>query len=248
MLQIGNKPIDTMYVGEKLVQQAYMGSKKIYPEHGVIPKAIKDAMVLWYDIKRQGATNESMAENPVLRDLSGNGHDATCYNFAWTEESGISTEAYPGAIVTDGVDDKCETESIELLSDFTIITERECINLINVASLANAQKAFEFEKNNSGAIGSRITQCVSYGKANDVVSAAVKGRSVSWMTPTSYKGSIALTRGTNEAVAGKLTIGYIYNYGDRYGEWALWSFFLFRRTLTAEEIEWVKTNLIETEE
>ena len=95
MLQIGNKPIDTMYVGGKLVQQVYLGGKKIYPEHGVIPKAIKDAMVLWYDLKRQGATNESMAENPVLRDLSGNGHDATCYNFAWSEMSGIGGYSVP---------------------------------------------------------------------------------------------------------------------------------------------------------
>lgn len=50
---------------------------------------IRSAMVLWYDLKRQGATNESMAENPILRDLSGNGHDATCYNFAWSGMSGI---------------------------------------------------------------------------------------------------------------------------------------------------------------
>lgn len=89
MIYKGNKPIDTVYVGGKLVQQAYLGGKKIYPEHGVIPKAIKDAMVLWYDLKRQGATNESMAAAPTLRDLSGNGHDATCYNFAWRGMSGI---------------------------------------------------------------------------------------------------------------------------------------------------------------
>lgn len=50
---------------------------------------IKDSMVLWYDIKRQGATNETMAANPKLIDLSGNGHDATCYNFAWSGMSGI---------------------------------------------------------------------------------------------------------------------------------------------------------------
>ena len=54
-----------------------------------IPPAIKNSMVLWYDIKRQGATNESMAENPILKDLSGNGHDITCYNFAWSGMSGI---------------------------------------------------------------------------------------------------------------------------------------------------------------
>ena len=50
---------------------------------------IMSSMVLWYDLKRQGATNESMAADPTLRDLSGNGHDATCYNFAWSGMSGI---------------------------------------------------------------------------------------------------------------------------------------------------------------
>lgn len=53
------------------------------------PKAIKDAMVLYYDIAKQKATNESMAENPTLKDLSGNGNDATCYNFGWRGMSGI---------------------------------------------------------------------------------------------------------------------------------------------------------------
>ena len=53
------------------------------------PKAIKDAMVLYYDIAKQKATNESMAENPTLKDLSGNGNDATCYNFGWSGMSGI---------------------------------------------------------------------------------------------------------------------------------------------------------------
>lgn len=48
-----------------------------------------NSVVLWYDIGRQGATNESMAENPTLKDLSGNGNDATCYNFGWSGMSGI---------------------------------------------------------------------------------------------------------------------------------------------------------------
>ena len=53
------------------------------------PKAIREAMVCWYDPARQGATNEKMAENPVLKDLSGNGHDMPCFNFAWSGMSGI---------------------------------------------------------------------------------------------------------------------------------------------------------------
>lgn len=56
-----------------------------------IPDPIKDSIVVWYDIKRQGATNESMSQNPILKDLSGHGHDATCYNFAWNRQSGISS-------------------------------------------------------------------------------------------------------------------------------------------------------------
>lgn len=46
-------------------------------------------MVVWYDVAKQNATNKSMQANPVLKDLSGNGRDATCYNFAWSEMSGV---------------------------------------------------------------------------------------------------------------------------------------------------------------
>lgn len=60
MLQIGNKPIDTMYVGGKLVQKAYLGSKKVYPEDGVIPKDIKDSMVYEYN---SGSLNNLLASN-----------------------------------------------------------------------------------------------------------------------------------------------------------------------------------------
>lgn len=54
-----------------------------------IIKSISNSLVLWYDIKKQQATNEGMAATPILRDLSGNGHDATCYNFAWAGMSGV---------------------------------------------------------------------------------------------------------------------------------------------------------------
>ena len=56
---------------------------------GAMPNEIRNALLLWYDVERQGATNESMAENPVLIDQSGNGYDATCYNFNWSGLSGI---------------------------------------------------------------------------------------------------------------------------------------------------------------
>lgn len=52
-------------------------------------ESILDSLILWVDPKKQQATNESMAKNPKLIDLSGNGYDATCYNFAWSGMSGI---------------------------------------------------------------------------------------------------------------------------------------------------------------
>lgn len=59
-----------------------------------ISQAIMDSLVCWYDIGKQQCTNESMAANPVLADLSGNGHDIECFNFAWSGMSGIGgTEA-----------------------------------------------------------------------------------------------------------------------------------------------------------
>lgn len=58
------------------------------------PEAIRQSCMLWYDVARQGCTNEAMAADPVLRDLSGNGHDATCYNFAWSGMSGVGGYEY----------------------------------------------------------------------------------------------------------------------------------------------------------
>lgn len=76
-----------------------------YIQRGVVDlmaQTIRSSMVVWYDIKRQGATNESMSQNPILKDLSGHGHDATCYNFAWMGMSGIG--GYPvGDFTANGV-------------------------------------------------------------------------------------------------------------------------------------------------
>ena len=82
---------------------------------------LKDNIVLWYDLKRQGATNETMAANPILKDLSGHGHDATCYNFAWSGMSGIGgyTEDFKNAwynLETEGTIDMWSHNSFVLTS------------------------------------------------------------------------------------------------------------------------------------
>lgn len=255
MLHIGNKPIDTMYVGGKLVQQVYLESKKIYPEHGVIPKAIKDAMVLWYDIKRQGATNESMAENPVLRDLSGNGHDATCYNFAWTEQSGISATDYPDAIVSDGVDDYAVVTNLpaQYPNGYTVIAKRNWLNTDNQACLcgnrgdANTDSAFSMELLN---FSDGKFRCDSFKYQRNIDMDLLQREGIVYQKTFDYNGQTELNprnigNGYKSTTLFKLNPDNVSYYN---GAIALYSFLLFNRDLTDEEIEWVKTNLIETEE
>ena len=212
------------------------------------PAAIKSACVLWYDLKRQGATNENMTINPILKDLSGHGHDATCYNFAWTEESGISTTDYPGALVSDGVDDYAYADGLPLLDDFTFITKRTI----------NAQK-----KNSVGAVKGESDS----GNQNNAFGFDVINRTgvyyyTTFGSPNPNPGDGALwsaeiVSGTPRTIndfavsRGNIVDNYPYLWlmgyspAARFAEEQLYTFLLFDRTLTDEEIEWVKNNLIE---
>ena len=86
-----------------------------------IPPAIKNSMVVYYDIKKQGCTNESMKTNPLLKDLSGNGHDATCYNFAWNCESGIGEFVFKKFITNNNITVKENTITFNFTPDISIL-------------------------------------------------------------------------------------------------------------------------------
>ena len=82
--------IKDLYIGSTPVQSAWLNGSKVWGRKPAVDEqSIRDAMILWYDLKKQGATNESMATTSTLIDHSGNGHDATCYNFAWSGMSGV---------------------------------------------------------------------------------------------------------------------------------------------------------------
>lgn len=86
MISVKNKE-PQIYYGSKTIKEVYKGSTRIYPS--VDTQKIMDSLVCWYDPSKQQCTNESMAANPVLTDLSGNGHDIECFNFGWSGMSGI---------------------------------------------------------------------------------------------------------------------------------------------------------------
>ena len=235
--------IKGLYVGATPAQSVWLGGTKVWERKTAVDiQSIFDAMVLWYDPKRQGATNENMAEKPVLTDLSGNGHDATCYNFAWTENSGISSTSYPNAIVSDGVDDYAKVENVPTLNDFTIITRRTYIDGGNASFAAMSDKAqsgvFILEKNyNNGS----IYDVYSFGNGKNVPK-ILDG--IVYMIPTSYNGTTTLDKGTDNSGT-TLYVAKTRGSDNNYWNGALYSFILFNRTLTNDEIEWVKDNLIE---
>ena len=239
--------LNTSVLCQSRLNQSGLASQR--GKAGGIPAAIRQAMVLWYDIARQGCTNETMQENPVLRDLSGNGHDATCYNFGWTEGSGISTEEYPGALVSDGVDDYAYVEGLPILTKekgYTVVAKREHLNFAQNNSYAFASKcptsqgddgAFMFEGKSS--INSVIAR--SFGSRAEFSNSNLPD--VSWMTSQSYNGNSIIV-GDASDYDKMVLFRHNTTSDDFYGQFALYSFLLFSRDLTAEEIEWVKTNLI----
>ena len=209
------------------------------------PKAIREALVCWYDPARQGATNESMAENPVLKDLSGNGHDMPCYNFAWTEESGINTTDYPGALVSDGVDDYGVAEGLPYLDDFTMMAKRQLLDEADekqhtLVYLDNGNSAY---RNYMDRLSLNGLYTSSFGTATmiEAYENPEEAPAAVWMTPTSYMGR-GIRTGTPPAEADPRYGLNLFSAG--YMKCALWSFLLFSRTLTGEEIEWVKANMV----
>lgn len=310
---------------------------------GGIPAAIRSAMVLWYDIARQGCSNETMQENPVLRDLSGNGHDAICYNFGWSGMSGVGgygiinlsnwifnfpenvtiinvnklkiygnvtqiirctinksttfklsvkgatqdnplyirfiqnellnitqdgiydvelnyedgvlnlvefgcqeeitieqLPLYPGALVSDGVDDYAYVEGLPILTKeegYTVVAKRRLFENIGITLAKTngsvlSEGAFSFENN---------LQAVNFGNSTSITPNTGQDEIV-WQTSKSYNGKdINIGDKTDSDF---MYIAYSGSSSQQYKKLAFYSLALFDRDLTAEEIEWVKTNLI----
>lgn len=55
----------------------------------VIEKWIPKHMVFWYDVQKQGATNEILKANPYLQDFSGNNRPLKLNNFLFAAMSGV---------------------------------------------------------------------------------------------------------------------------------------------------------------
>lgn len=146
---------------------------------------------------------------------------------------------YPNALVSDGVDDYGSSENFPLQDDFTIIAKRRRISnagcLISKRIDTSYGGAFLFEgqiiDEGNGFVDSFGIRTYVNWVEDDVV----------YMTPTSYNGT-PITKGTDPD-HNRLNLFMIYN--NYFLSAALYKLLIFNRTLSDEEIQWVKLNLIE---
>lgn len=216
-----------------------------------MPKALRSALVCWYDPKLQGCTNGRMAANPILKDLSGNGNDMQCNNFAWNEESGISAD---GSLRFDGVDDEGICYEHFVLTDFTVVCDKVNSDVIGGNQAVIAAKtvdfshgAFVFETNHNNVLPS----CMTFrGDWADCERLMYDGVTV--LTPNKYfrieniSDYIEIPRGTApDSLNSLLCIGTCReNYVAGRSDFDLRTFLLFNRSLTDSEVEWIKDNII----
>ena len=149
----------------------------------------------------------------------------------------ITIEQIPdlnGALVSDGVDDYGQCiKDFALPSDYTVVAMRELLNagpsgIIN-KTRATGEGAFIFEYGGS--------QSYSYG---DNYSGLTTPKLFSYQTKASYNGTV-LTPGTGADTADdKLLIFRLRDGTSNYISAALYSFGIFTRTLTEEELRVVE--------
>lgn len=185
-----------------------------------------------------GLTNEQMAENPVWKDLTGNGHDLQMKNFAWKEGSGIS-DVYPGALVFDGVDDYGTCDNFPILTKekgYTVVALRQYLVDKSTAYLtANGDSipntSFIFEGNN-------YRDTWSFGKATTIQASRI----LATQTSKQYDG-VKLNIGTNTEGSNLLQVG---KWSKSYSNVAIWELVFLDHDATEEELTKIKDYFVKT--
>lgn len=70
-----------------------------------IPQWIREHVVFYYDVKKQGATNETLKESAYLQDLSGKGRRMKLTNFLFDMMSGVDGYKNEAFVKVNGVID-----------------------------------------------------------------------------------------------------------------------------------------------
>lgn len=196
-----------------------------------------------------GLTNEQMAENPVWKDLTGNGHDLQMKNFSWKEGSGIS-DIYPGALVFDGVDDYGTCDNFPILTKekgYTVVALRQWITRDEIAKglVSNVKNwlkdgAFLLEYRNIQA--DHLNKPISFGAIGSEMDLP---HILTYQTSKSYNG-VSITTGNFEGTdvlhVGKLAPTNVGTYINA----AIWELVFLDHDATEEELTKIKDYFVKT--
>lgn len=181
---------------------------------------------IYYDVKRQGLSNNTPDADWYLKDFSDNGRDMQLYNYGKTPESGINEE---GGLQSDGITDYGKAENLPIYKDYTVVADREIVDgLINNADGGVATRGTKWD---TGAFCFDYTDGVySFGATNGYVDRVKPNRFISYMSKYIHNG---ITTPVGDAVDNNpLCIAKLGSSIDRYSKLALWSFLLFPYSLS----------------
>lgn len=188
---------------------------------------------IYYDVKKQGLTNDTPDEDWYLKDFSGNGRDMTLYNYARTPESGINEE---GGLQSDGVDDYGQFVGDLGLKDYTVIFDRAYpivstpqFTATSDAAGENANTPFLIEHRSVNANESTYSYL-----ANTAISIN-KEREICYQSTYQYKDTV-INRGSSTSLGTGLTIAR-YGINNGYSALVLYSFMLFHYSMSKFLIE-----------
>lgn len=186
---------------------------------------------LYYNIKKQGITNENHAEfNEQLIDFLG-GHNIQLNNIGWEGESGI----IDGALYLDGINDFGKVTGLPVLKDYTVAADYERIR-INIGSNGDAAVLSKAESQNNGAFmfntisnnGEKISY--SFGGRN-IINTDDTIRRVFYQSKYINNGQYINIIPTF-VDSDKLWLGTYRDNDTRFAKLALWSLMLFPYSLS----------------
>lgn len=188
---------------------------------------------IYYDVKKQGLTNDTPDEDWYLKDFSGNGHDMKLYNYARTPESGINEE---GGLQSDGVDDYGQFVGDLGLKDYTVVIDRAYpivstpqFTATSDAAGENANTPFLIEHRNVNA------NEFTYSYLADTAISINKEREICYQSTYQYKDTV-INKGSSTSLGTGLTIAR-YGINNGYSALALYSFMLFHYSMSKFLIE-----------
>lgn len=188
---------------------------------------------IYYNVKKQGLTNDTPDEDWYLKDFSGNGRDMTLYNYARTPESGINEE---GGLQSDGVDDYGQFVGDLGLKDYTVIFDR-AYPIVSTSQFTATSDATGENANTPFLIEHRDVNAneYTYSYLADTAISINKEREICYQSTYQYKDTV-INRGSSTSLGTGLTIAR-YGINNGYSALALYSFMLFHYSMSKFLIE-----------